>query len=240
MSDFKLDGLRPTLRVVIEPYLDRLLDIHGDNIISVALYGSAGGKYFIPEKSDINLAVVFNTLEFAQLKSSLRLVSQGLSKGITAPLFLSLSHIEQAKDTFPVEFIEIKENNVLLYGKDVFSGLKIDEGNAMLFCKREIEGKIIRLRQAYLEMGLKKKGVETLMKGSLHSLMPVFRALLRSKARKAPADKEEMLVEFCSQYKLARDVFVAIFRDRMNDERIKGQDAEIFFERYLKELEKIS
>ena len=151
-----------------------------------------------------------------------------------------MSHIETSKDTFPIEFIEIKENNILVYGRDVFGGLNIDEANLRLFCKREIEGKLIRIRQAYLEIGLKKKGVEALMKKSLNSLIPVFRALLRQKTKKPSVDKEQILIEFCNYYGLSKDVFIAILRDRMNDEKIKGENVEVFFEKYLKEIEKIS
>ena len=240
MESLKLEGARPDIRVVIQPYLMKLLDLHKENIVSIVLYGSATGKYFIPKKSDINLAVVFKDLQLQQLKNSLSAVNSGISKRITAPLFLSLSRIETSKDTFPIEFIEIKENNILVYGKDVFSGLKIDEANLRLFCKREIEGKLIRIRQAYLEIGLKKKGVEELMKESLNSLIPVFRALLRQKPQKPPVDKEQILIEFCNYYGLSKDVFIAILRDRMNDEKIKGEDVEVFFEKYLKEIEKLS
>ncbi|MCX5687904.1 MAG: hypothetical protein NTV71_04640 [Candidatus Omnitrophica bacterium] len=240
MENFKLDGLRLELKTIIQPYLIRLLDIHKENIISVVLYGSATGKYFIPKKSDINLVVVFKSIEFQQLKSSLQLIDYGISKRITAPLFLSLSHIELSKDTFPIEFIEIKENNILIYGEDVFSDLKIDESNIKLFCKREIEGKLIRLRQAYLEIGLKRKGVEALMKESMDSFLPIFRALLRSKTNIHPIDKEQILLELCSHYSLSKDVFIAILKDKMNDEKIRGEDAEVFFEKYLREIEKLS
>ena len=240
MESFKLEGLRPELKTIIQPYLARLLDVHKENIISVVLYGSATGRYFIPKKSDINLAVVFKNLEFQQLKNSLKLIDYGISKRITAPLFLSLSHIESSKDTFPIEFIEIKENNILLYGEDVFSGLKIDESNIKLFCKREIEGKLLRLRQAYLEIGLKRKGVEALMKESMYSFLPVFRALLRLKAKSCPIDKEQIILELCGQYSLSKDIFIAVLKDKMNDEKIKGEDAEVFFEIYLKEIEKLS
>ena len=240
MSSLKLDGVKSEVQYVIKPYLSGLLDLHGENIVSIVLYGSATGKYFIHKKSDINLAVIFNKLEFQQLKDSLKLINSGISKRITAPLLLSVAHLESSKDTFPVEFIEIKENNILLYGKDIFSDLKIDETNIRLFCKREIEGKLIRLRQAYLEIGLKRKGVETLMKESLYSMIQIFRAFLRSRIPNPPVDKEDILIKFCNHYGLAKDVFIAILRDRMNDEKIKGEDAEVFFEKYLKEIEKIS
>jgi predicted nucleotidyltransferase len=240
MENLKLEGVKPELKTVIQPYLEKFLEIHKENVVSIVLYGSATGKYFVPKRSDINLAVIFKDIEFKQLKDSLKLIDRGMYKRISAPLLLSLSHIESSKDTFPVEFIEIKENNILLYGRDIFSGLKIDETNITLFCKREIEGKLIRLRQAYLEVGLRRKGVEALMKKSMHSLIPVFRALLRSKVKNPPTDKEEILIEFCGQYSLSLDVFIAILKDRMNDEKIRGEAVEVFFEKYLREIEKIS
>lgn len=240
METLKLEGVKPELKTVIQSYLEKFLEIHKENIVSIVLYGSATGKYFIPKKSDINLAIVFRDLGFKQLEDSLKLVNIGMSKRISAPLLLSLSHIESSKDTFPVEFIEIKENHILLYGSDVFSGLKIDETNITLFCKREIEGRLIRLRQAYLEVGLRRKGVEALMKDSMNSLIPVFRALLRSKMKNPPLDKEDILKEFCGHYSLSPDIFSAILRDRMNDEKIRGEAVEVFFEKYLEEIEKIS
>lgn len=239
MENLKLDQAMPEVRKVIAPYLSKLLEIHKENIVSIVLYGSATGKNFIPEKSDINICAVFNSLGFRQLKDSLKIVNYGISKRISAPLFLSLSHIESAKDAFPVEFLEIKENHILLYGNDIFTGIEIDEGNLKLFCKREIKGKLIRLRQAYLEIGLKRKGIEALMKESLNSLIPVFRAMLGFKIQKVPVDKEAILIEFCNNYGVAKDVFIPILKDRMNDEKIKGRDIEVYFKKYLREIEKV-
>ena len=119
--------------------------------------------------------IVLRELTFYDLKKSLKIVSRGIEQRITAPLFLSRRHIETSADVFPVEFMEIKENNILLYGEDIWSDLKIDNRNIRLQCEEQIKGKLIRLRQAYLEIGLKKKGIEALLKESLYALMPIFR-----------------------------------------------------------------
>lgn len=240
MESLRLDQVRPDVRKVIEPYLAKLLDIHKENILSILLYGSATGKFYVPKESDINLMVIFKDLEFTQLKSSLKLVNEGIPKKINAPLFLSLAHIESSKDVFPVEFLEIKENHVLLYGKDLFTGIDIDQKHIRLICEREIKGKLIRLRQAYLEVGLKKKGIEALMKESMYSLIPVFRALIRIKGQKPPVDKEKILADLGDCYGLDKDIFIAILRDKMNDEKIAGQDVEIFFEKYISEIKKLA
>lgn len=216
MENLKLDAVRPDVRKIIEPYLKKLLSIHSDNIVSILLYGSAAGESYVPKRSDINLMVVFKGLGLSELDSSLKLVNAGIHKKITAPLFLSLEHIETSKDTFPIEFLEIKENHILLYGKDLFSSMQIDQSNLRLFCEREIKGKLIRLREAYLEIGLKKKGVEVLTKKSLNSLMPIFRVLVKLKAKEPSRNKEKLIAELASLYNLDKDVFIAILKNKVD------------------------
>ncbi len=77
------------------------------------------------------------------------------------------------------------------------------------------------------------------MKESMYSLIPVFRALLRTKIQNPPIDKEQILIEFCNHSGLSKDVFLAILKDRMNDEKIKGEDAGVYFEKYIREIEKL-
>ncbi|MBU1888378.1 MAG: hypothetical protein KKB46_04200, partial [Candidatus Omnitrophica bacterium] len=109
MENLKLDAVRQDVKKILQPYLSKLFEIHKDNIVSILLYGSSTGKFYVPKQSDINLLVVLNDLRFEMLRSSLRLVDQGIRKKITAPLLLSLEHIETSKDVFPIEFLEIKE-----------------------------------------------------------------------------------------------------------------------------------
>jgi predicted nucleotidyltransferase len=240
MEKLKLDNIRQDIRKIIEPYLCKLLNIHKDNIVSILLYGSATGKFYIPKQSDINLMIVLNNLFFNDLRLSLKLVNQGIRKKITAPLFLSLEHIQTSKDVFPVEFLEIKENNILLYGRDLFKNMDIDLKHVRLFCEREIKGKLIRLRQAYLEVGLKRKGIEALLKESLNSLLPIFRALIRLKGQSPDVDKFIVLKDAGELYGVDKGLFEAILKDKMNDEKIAGQAVEIFFEKYLDQIKKLA
>jgi len=240
MQTQNLNRVRSDVRKNIEPYLAKLLEIHKDNVISILLYGSATGKFYVPKQSDINLIIVLKDLEFSQLSSSLKVINQGIPKKINAPLFLSLTHIETSKDVFPVEFLEIKENNILLYGKDLFKDMQIDQSHIRLFCEREIKGKLLRLRQAYLEVGLRKKGIEALMKESMYALMPIFRALIRIKGQTPSVDKEKILTEVSSLYSLEASVFLAILNDKMNDEKIQGQDVVVFFEKFLEQIKSLA
>jgi len=235
-----LERLPAEVGRVVKPYCREMLKLHGDNIESIFVFGSATGKDFIPRKSNINLLLIFKKLALSDLKKSLKLVARGRKKKIIAPLFFTCKHVETSTDTFPLEFLEMKENHILLYGKDILEDLEISGDNIRLQCEQQLKGKLIRLRQAYLEIGLRKKGVESLLIESFTSLMPVFRNMLRLKGKEVPREKEEVLKELSSQFAVDEGVFLSILKDKQGDEKIGGMKAEDFLGRYLDEIHKLA
>ncbi len=224
----------------IRPYLERMIEIQGDNLVAAAVYGSAAGEDFSEKVSDINLLLICREVGLPALKKSLRLIGRGTRDRIPAPLFLTPRHLETSADVFPVEFLEIRDRHRILYGPDLLSGLEIDLRHLRHQCEEQVKGKLILIREAYLETAGKKGGLDRLLKRSLSSLMPVFRNLPRLKGQ-APADgKEEVLKLLAREFELEPEVFLSIWRDRQDDEKIAGRDAEIYLERYLGQLEKLA
>ena len=235
-----LDILNPQLAKTITPYAIQLLNTHKDNIISIALTGNVAGKNYIPKVTNITLLVVFKELGFKELEKSLTLISKGMRQRISAPLFLTRTHLETSTDVFPIEFLEMKEKNCLIYGEDLLSSLTIDPRHIRLFCEEQIKGKLIRIRQAYLEIGLKRKGIEALLKESLLALTPTFRNLVRLKGITPSVDDEQMYLQLTSEFKVDKDVFLAIAKDIKNDEKIGSLDVEVFFDRYITQIQKLA
>ncbi len=235
-----IEKLPPEVQKKFLPFLKAMLDIHRDHLVSVFIYGSATGKNYIPKISDINSVFVFKDLAFLSLKNSLKAVSKGIAKKIAAPLFLTREHIETSLDVFPIEFLDMKENYCLLYGADILATLEIKGEHVRLFCEQQIKGKLIRIRQAYLEVGLKKKGMEALLKESLNSFIPVFRNLIRLKGNQPPAGKEEIIKQLCREFELDENVFLPVYKDTSNDEKIANQDIIVFLEKFLDQIKKLA
>ncbi len=235
-----LENLPQRVRKILEPYSRDMIKLHGDNLETIVVYGSSTGKDFIPGKSNINLLFVFKELELTSLRSSLKLVAKGRKKGIIAPLFLTERHIKTSLDAFPIEFLEMKENHITIYGQDILQNLEIRKDNIRLQCEQQLKGKLIRLRQAYLEIGLKRKGVEALLIESLTSLIPTFRNMLRLKGKEVPLGKEEIINRVSSEFNVDREVFLSILRDKRGDEKIAGMQADEFLGKYLEEIRKLA
>ena len=110
-----LERLNSNVRKVVVPFCQAMVGLHANNLKSISLYGSAVGEDFIPKESNVNLLLVMERIDPPDLKKSLKLVSQGRRKGIV-PLLLTSQHMKSSTDTFPFEFLELKENYIVLYG----------------------------------------------------------------------------------------------------------------------------
>lgn len=240
MSNLQLGLISADIRKKIEPYINALLVLYKNNILSVNLYGSAIRKDFDPKISAINLLVILKELTFVDLKQGLKLTAKGVKNNIPAPLFLTREHIRSSQDVFPMEFLEMQENYLCVYGEDILSGLAVKTDHLRLFCEEQIKGKLIRIRQAYLEIGLQRRGIEKLLKDSLTALVPVFRNILRIKGIVPPVDKEKVLTAIAGECGLDQEAFLAILRDKNADEKIAGKDAEVYFEKYLEQIQKLA
>lgn len=222
------------------PFVNDFVALHQDDILSIFVYGSATGRNFIPKVSDINAVVVVKEISMDFLQRSLRVIASAKRKRIQAPLILTEEHILSSLDVFPIEFLDMKENYVLVYGRDVLDDLVIQGEHIRLFCEQQIKGKLIRIRQAYLEVGLRKKGVEAILKESLAALIPIFRRILSLKGLEAPLDKEELFQKMQEVFGIDTQVMAAIWRDKRNDERIGGKDVRDVFGCYITQLESLA
>ena len=232
-----IDQLPESAAKKVRSYLEKMIELLGNNLITAAVYGSAVTGDYSEKSSDINLILVCENVDLPTLKNSLKLIAKGIRERITAPLFFTRRYIDTSADVFPIEFLEIKENHLVLYGEDILAGITVDLKNLRHQCEEQVKGKLVRIRQAYLEIGLKKRGVEALLKRSLSSLMPVFKSVIRLRGESPPRRKKDILIKLAGLFSLDEEVFLFIHNDKLNDEKIAGEDAEGYLNRYLLQLE---
>lgn len=241
MADLKnVEKLNEHVQKKVTWFAEELLKIHTEQILSVSIYGSAIGADFCPKKSNINIVVIFRSLEIHVLEKILTLVKHAIKKNIVAPLCFSEDHMKTSCDTFPIEFLEIKEKHVCIYGDDPFETLAIDAAHMRLQCEQQAKSLLINLRQSYLEVGLEKKGIEKLIVESFRSVLPVFRTVLRLKGEAIPPENEQLIMQVASLAGLSASVFMMVLRDKSGDEKIGGTQAVDFLGTYLLELEKLA
>ncbi len=232
--------IHPNVRQKFMPFMDKMVSLHGQSVISVFLYGSAAGENYIPKVSDINSAFIFKDISSTLLRKSHTLIADALRQRIATPLFLTLDYIRVSLDVFPIEFLDMKEHHIVLYGEDLLKDLEIQTGHLRLFCEQQLKGKFIRIRQAYLEIGGKPPRMEALLKDSMNSLFPVLRNLLRLKGYVPPVNKEQILKDVSREFQLDEGLWLAIYHDRKNDGRIGKKNLDNVIMQYLTQIENLT
>ncbi|RKY36159.1 MAG: hypothetical protein DRP73_03815, partial [Candidatus Omnitrophota bacterium] len=107
----------------------------------------------------------------------------------------TLDYIHKSLDSFPMEFLELKENHITIYGNDIFSTLEIDTSNLRLQVEQVLKGRLLRIRQWYLEKGFRKRELRKVMEFGLKDVFPALRNLIRLKQGSVPQGKDEVVKE---------------------------------------------
>ena len=240
-SSFKnISYFPPTIQPVINDFAQKIIDNLNDNLISIIIYGSAAGINFNPGVSNINMAIIVKNLDFSVLTQGLELVNWGRKHKIATPLFLTKDYVLSALDVFPIEFSEIKEQHKLIFGEDIFSSLEIPVSDVRLLCEQQVKGKLLHLRQAYLDFGSNPVVLKDLLSRALSDLFPVMRQLVILKGQKPLEHKEELLGQLIRIFSLEIDPFLAILRDKNKKVLISKNQVKAYFQNFLNQLEILS
>jgi len=217
-----------------------LREIFGDDLVSITLYGSAAGKHYRPGKSDINFMVVLSDAGIDALDRAFPLIKKWRKRKVAVPLFLTERYVETSLDVFPIEYLNFQWNHVLVYGKDILEELDFDRDMVWLQCEREIKGKLLILREAFLETAGEARLLKNVAVQSLGAFLAIFEALLYLKDLPLPEDRREIFRAVAESFDLDASLFEALLD--IKEEKRKVSDGEMLrlFGDYLKAAENLS
>lgn len=220
----------------LKSFIQGLKDVFGEDLTSLILYGSAASGEFVNRHSNLNLLVLLKSTELRDLKKASGLVGK---YRMISPLFLTESYIASSSDTFPVEFLDMRENYSVLYGKDALKGVVVETRNLRFQCEQELKSKLINLRQLYLLINKDKTALRNLLFKSFNSILHILRNVLRLKGKVAPYKKEDVLKELVPEFNIDIGIWGKIFSAKKGEIKLSRYDIEPLFVNFVRELEKI-
>lgn len=150
-SERKLDLSRvaPERREAVTELAGVLLNLFGDDLLSLALYGPCVADDAGRDAPLTSLAVVRNMV----LDRLQALAEQGprlADAGLTAPLMMTPEFIRRSLDTFALEFLEARQFHVMLLGPDPFGELTLQREHLRLEIEWSFKRMLLDLRQGLL------------------------------------------------------------------------------------------
>jgi hypothetical protein len=225
-----------SIQAPVSQFALKLLENLGDNIQAIFVYGSGAGVNYKPGVSNVNMAVIVDKLDFTVLKQASVLVKGGRRHKIAPVLLLTKEYVFNSLDVFPIEFSEIKAQHKTIFGEDFFAGLDIPLKDVRLLCEQQIKGKLLHLRQAYLDIGANPRVLKHCVARAFSDLVPIFRQLVHLKGQTPCAHKEDMLRQLAEIFVLDQQALLAIYHDK-NERILISSYVESHFQNFLNQLE---
>ena len=225
---------------ILRAYLEDTKKIVGEDIEAIILYGSLARGDFLQGRSNINILMVFLDLTLDILNRFRKLNQRWAKERILTPLMFRRDELNQLVDVFPLEFLDIQEKNIVLFGQDPFSELLREDRNIFYECKREIRGNILRIRQQFVEAEGQPEGIYALLPISLTSLIPCLRGLYRLLRESAHGTPDSVLDRLSSILQIDDHAFREVWLMKRGQSSPGKHEAPKLFERYLHALTKLA
>jgi len=213
--------------------------VFGDDLVSIILYGSAAGTDYVPGKSDINFLIVLSDTAIDHLHRTFETVSRWKKKNVATPLFMTESYIGSSLDSFPLEFLNIKINYILVFGKDVLEHIEFEMHHLRLQCERELKGKLLLLREGFLETEGKSKKIKELITASITAFISIFTGLLYLKGIDMPHSRRAVLETVTDTINIDHTVFTQCLDVKEGKGNFSASELMALFQAYLREVRRL-
>jgi len=106
-------------------------------------------------------------------------------------------------------------------------------------CEREVKGKLLLLREAFLESRGKGKDLQQLIAQSLGAFIAIFNGLLHLKGEELPRHKRDVIKNVCQAFDMDNDLFAKLLDIKEKRVKLSGPEITNLFKAYLKQVQKL-
>jgi hypothetical protein len=219
-------------------FVNDLEAAHGQNLLSVTLYGSSAHEETDAAKHDV--LIVLRSTALGELRTAIEPIRDWTRNGQPMPVYFSQDELQRAADVFPIEFLQMEQGRRILFGSDPFEFVEISNANLRHQTEYELRTKCLQLRRLYFASAVSPDQLGKLMTDSLSSFVALFRAVLILHGAPPPVSKREAIQATARVLGLDVSPFEQILQlTAQTKTRLTKSDAENLFGNYLNEIQKV-
>lgn len=220
-------------KMTLDNLIAQLSAVYGEELVAIALYGSAARGEHLDRHSDLNVFVVVERITMEHLRRESAVATAWRNAGNPPPLTLTRAEWQGSADIFPIEYADILAHHKVLKGTLPLDGVHIDRTHLRLQLEHEAMSKLLRLRHAVLAAAGSPKALLEMLEGSSSAMLVLLRATLRLEGEEPPADSEAVCARVKERLGLDAAPVARVVRHLRNTEALPHRDAEAHVARYL-------
>src|ERR1043166_3159200 len=118
----------PVKSKALERLISDLRAAHGNNLISITLYGSSSAAA-ADSRARHDVLVILQRIELNDLRDASGPIRNWTAAGQRMRAYFSQDEPRRAADVFPIEFLHMEQARKILYGSDPFESIEISNAN---------------------------------------------------------------------------------------------------------------
>ena len=221
--------------------IDDLRQTHGANLVAIVLYGSAAAGDHIQFRSNYNLLIALNQITPEDLRLAQAPMREWQRLGNPLPVYFTVAELREAADVFPIEFHQMEQARVILYGQDPLASLHISDANLRHQTEYELRSKLLQLRRLYIPASVSSDKLEALLTDSLTSFATLFASvLILHGVKQPPITKRESVQAAVRLLGLNGTAFDQIFELRERGAQpLTRDELDDLFAAYMRQIESV-
>ncbi len=229
------------INVTLKNYIPKIQSIFGKNLVSIIQFGSSVRNDFVKGVSDINILILLKKFDAKQIGEINKIYSI-LKKRInlSVPLILTENEIKQSTDVFPIEYKDMQDFHKVLLGKDVLNNLKISHKDLRLEIESQSKGKLILLREAFIQFYKSNTKLKKIIISSLPSIKVILRNITILNKKKLSNDFIETVNTVEKLSKISLPTIKKLINFKEKKIKLSLKTISDVFASYIKEVEDIS
>jgi hypothetical protein len=227
------------MKQVLDGIVQDMQHLYGNDLVAAFLYGSAATGEHVAGRSDINVAVVLSRVTPALLRKASGHLRAWSRQGFATPMLFDLEFLHDALDVFPIEFLDMQERHRTLWGPDVLAGLRIERGALRRQCEQELRGKLLKLRQAYVESSRSPRDLEAVLTAATSGLVVLARTLLHLAGAEEGGGTEAVLARVEKQFGVSVAHLRKTWQLKRGEARVTGSEIDLLYQAVLEEFQRL-
>jgi predicted nucleotidyltransferase len=215
-------------------------EIYGTELLSIILYGSGARGDYIPGRSDLNFLIVLAEDGIKGLHRVFKVVAKWHRRRVATPIFMTPEYITTSLDTFPLELLNIKQDYRVAWGKDLLAKVKIRRRQLRLQLEREVKGKLLQLREAYLSSEGRGRNLVTLASQSLTAFVSIFQGILYLLEKETPHQRGAIIKAIVAETGLAAEPFMRLLEVKEGKAKLPLKEMRDLMESYIEEVRRLA
>jgi len=165
-------------RADVEELVGLVAPLAGQDLLGLTLYGSIASPDFDAGSEQITSIAVLERLRLDMLHALSEHGPRLARHGIAAPMFTTAAEIARSLDTFPLEFLEVRQFHIPLMGRDHFSSIEIHREPLRLQIERTFTHMLLDMRLGLLHATGRDPALSAIVEVIADRLLRTLRGLL--------------------------------------------------------------